>query len=355
MRPILLRSLGGLMLGLLLLMQGCASLPSVAGRPASSHLEPARDSRLGRAIIPLTEAHPDQSGVIPLKRGLDAFAARVLLADAAERSLDVQYYIWHDDLLGTLLLEALHARRRPRRAGETAARRRQHGRAWTMLAALDAHAEHRGAAVQPVRRSALAHRSDTSAISRALNRRMHNKSFTADNQATIIGGRNIGDEYFGAGDDALFVDLDVLAVGAGAGDVSSDFDRYWASVSAYPAERIVAREPRRGRADARRTRRQVDATPTRARTPRRSRTRSRQPARRTTAVRMGDNTHGQRRPAKGLGLATTDELQLLPQAAGSDRRPKQEFELVSPYFVPGERGHRGFRGDGPKRRAGAAS
>ena len=68
---------------------------------------------------------------------------------------------------------------------------------------------------------------------------MHNKSFTADNQATVIGGRNVGDEYFGAGHDVLFVDLDVLAVGQVVDDVSQDFDRYWASGSSYPARRLL--------------------------------------------------------------------------------------------------------------------
>ena len=72
-----------------------------------------------------------------------------------------------------------------------------------------------------------------------LNRRMHNKSFTADNQATIVGGRNIGDEYFEAGTAPLFVDLDVLEVGPVVHDVSREFDAYWNSESAYPARRIL--------------------------------------------------------------------------------------------------------------------
>src|SRR5690606_10261928 len=71
------------------------------------------------------------------------------------------------------------------------------------------------------------------------NRRMHNKSFTADNQATIIGGRNVGDEYFGAGEAVLFADLDVLAIGKAASDVSVDFDRYWESKSSYPVNLIL--------------------------------------------------------------------------------------------------------------------
>ena len=65
-----------------------------------------------------------------------------------------------------------------------------------------------------------------------VNHRMHNKSFTADNQATVVGGRNIGNEYFGAGNGVVFTDLDVLAVGAGVPEVSREFDLYWNSASA---------------------------------------------------------------------------------------------------------------------------
>jgi len=72
-----------------------------------------------------------------------------------------------------------------------------------------------------------------------VNRRMHNKSFTADNQATVVGGRNIADEYFGAGAGLTFADLDVVAVGPAVSDVSKQFDIYWNSASAYPASDFV--------------------------------------------------------------------------------------------------------------------
>ena len=92
------RWLAALTLGGSILLQGCTSLPPLDGRVASTHIAPAADSQLGRSITPLTAAHPGLSGVVPLLRGGDAFAARIRLADAAERSLDVQYYIWHKDL-----------------------------------------------------------------------------------------------------------------------------------------------------------------------------------------------------------------------------------------------------------------
>src|SRR6185295_2373967 len=76
-----------------------------------------------------------------------------------------------------------------------------------------------------------------------LNRRMHNKSFTADGQAAIVGGRNIGDEYFGAGEGVVFEDLDVIAVGAAVREVSQAFDLYWNSASAYPAAAVLGPAP----------------------------------------------------------------------------------------------------------------
>ena len=76
-----------------------------------------------------------------------------------------------------------------------------------------------------------------------LNRRMHNKSFTVDDRVTIVGGRNVGDEYFGASRDTLFIDLDVLAVGPVVKDVVLDFERYWHSASAAPAATVLAPAP----------------------------------------------------------------------------------------------------------------
>src|SRR3954463_9211302 len=86
---------------------GLCGLPSLADRTVSVRLQDTGGSTLGRSITPLTRAHAGLSGVVPLLSGRDAFAARGRLADAAERSLDIQYYIWHADISGTLLLDAL--------------------------------------------------------------------------------------------------------------------------------------------------------------------------------------------------------------------------------------------------------
>jgi putative cardiolipin synthase len=88
------------------LLTGCTTLPALDGRSVSSALgdEEARATPLGRAIAPRVEEHPGKSGIYPLQNPLDAFAARALLAQVAERTLDVQYYIWQGDTTGTLLL-----------------------------------------------------------------------------------------------------------------------------------------------------------------------------------------------------------------------------------------------------------
>ena len=101
-------ALGTLALSLIAgLIAVSGSLPSLEGRTASAAFLDTSATRLGRAIVPRAAAKPGKSGIYPLLDSRDAFAARVLLAQAAERSLDVQYYIWRNDLSGTLLFDAL--------------------------------------------------------------------------------------------------------------------------------------------------------------------------------------------------------------------------------------------------------
>src|SRR5690554_1993741 len=93
------------------LLVGCASLPPLDGRSISTALTDgeARDTPLGRALAPRVDAHPGKSGIASLSDPFDAFAARILLTRAAERTLDIQSYIWHGDTTGTLMLKAVLA------------------------------------------------------------------------------------------------------------------------------------------------------------------------------------------------------------------------------------------------------
>lgn len=207
----------------------CSTLPSLENRELSQALSvsTAKTTPLGKTIVPHANANPGKSGVYSLSEAREAFAARMLLAQAAERTLDIQYYIWRPDQTGTLLFEALHA------AADRGVRVRlllddiNTSGLDRMLSALDSHPLIEVRLFNPfiVRKPRIV--GFVTDFFRA-NRRMHNKSFTVDNQVTIIGGRNVGDEYFGATDNSLFEDLDVLAVGPVVDEVSQDFDRYWA-------------------------------------------------------------------------------------------------------------------------------
>ena len=332
------RWLAALTLGGSILLQGCTSLPPLDGRVASTHIAPASESQLGRSIMPLTAAHPGLSGVVPLLRGGDAFAARIRLADAAERSLDVQYYIWHKDLSGTLLADAL------RRAADRGVRVRillddsNTSGLDAPLAGLARHANVEVRLFNPF----LARQGRPLGFLfdfDRLNRRMHNKSFTADNLATIVGGRNVGDEYFDAGQDFLFVDLDALAIGPIVDAVSRDFDRYWASESSYPVEWIVPAIDPSAAADLARAAAQLEQSP--AAVDYRAAVDSSPFVRDLMARRLPIEWAAVRLvsddPAKGLGEAGADGL-LWSQLMKATRDPERDLKLISPYFVPGEDG-----------------
>lgn len=330
------------LLWLLVLLSGCTALPPQEDRSVS-HALPAdmvADTRLGLALQPELHRHPGQSGIYPLADGPEAFAARLLLAQVAERSLDVQYYIWRRDLSGYLLFRELVD------AADRGVRIRllldDHGSYGldTTLAYLNAHPNIEIRLFNPfvIRRTRLLEFvTDFSRV----NRRMHNKSFTADNLVTLIGGRNIGDEYFGAHDGMQFADLDVLAVGPVVADVSEDFDRYWASLSAYPAERILRQNSDHSAAQARLA--DLDQHPqtqaylqTLQHTALISRLLNNQLELEWAYTRMVSDD-----PAKGLGLAPPEAL-LPHQLMEIIGIPDTDVELISPYFVPTAAGVEAF-------------
>lgn len=333
-------SMTALCLGIL---TGCGLPPRATTNPTQA-LAPdvARDTPLGRAITPLAAEHPGKSGIHALADAHDAFAARMMLARTAQRSLDVQYYIWHDDMTGTMLMEALHA------AADRGVRVRllldDNGTSGldTVLAAMDAHPNIEVRLYNPfaVRwPKAIGYLTDF----RRLNRRMHNKSFTADNQATIVGGRNIGDEYFGAAEGVLFSDLDVLAVGPVVQDVSSDFDRYWASQSAYPVVGLLKPAgPDQLAALARRAA-AVEQSPAAAAYAEAMRQLPfiQQLLRGELALEWAPTRMVSDDPRKTLGTAPADAM-LSHQLHDIIGTPATDVELVSPYFVPTASGTAAF-------------
>jgi putative cardiolipin synthase len=330
--------------GTLAAIRGCHPLPSLADRSVSTAMTDTSDTRLGRGIEPIAAQHPSEAGIYGLADAREAFAVRMLLAQTADKSLDVQYYIWRGDLTGTLLLEAL------RGAGDRGVRVRMllddNGTSGLdfRLAALDAHVNIEVRLFNPfVIRSprAIGYLTDFF----RLNRRMHNKSFTADNQATVIGGRNVGDEYFDAAVEGalVFADLDVLAIGPVVRDVSTDFDRYWTSASAYPADRVLPVATPEALAGIRTAASLAERDPRAAAYM--SAIRDSPVVAQLIAGALGFEWARTRMvsddPAKGLGGAAPETL-LTEQLREIIGDPMRELELVSPYFVPTAQGVKAF-------------
>jgi putative cardiolipin synthase len=178
---------------------------------------------------------------------------------------------------------------------------------------------------------------------------MHNKSFTADNQVTIVGGRNVGDEYFGADTPVAFADLDVLALGAVVAGVSKSFDPYWNSESAYPAASLISQAP----ASAAEVKLNHDPSAKKyvealhARPLVRRLLAGKLPLEWAPARVVSDD------PAKVLTPPERTESHMLPRLQAALGDPARELDLVSPYFVPTKGGHGGAARDRTARREGA--
>jgi len=197
-------------------------------------------TRLHEAIDPALRAHPGESGFYALENGREAFAARALLAAAAQVSIDVEYYIWRRDSTGYLLFEALwDAAERGVRVRLLLDDNNTAGLDETLVA-LDAHKNIEVRLFNPLRHRR-ARWINYVLDFRRVNRRMHNKSFTVDNEVCVVGGRNIGDEYFDASSEVMFADLDVMAVGPIAAEVAGNFDLYFGSESSHPVQSLFGK------------------------------------------------------------------------------------------------------------------
>lgn len=239
----MIKPIGFLSIWLLLLaLVGCATLPENVDRPPSEAFTDTGNTAIGSAIAKETSDHPGQSGFLLLESGLDAFVARAVLARFAERSIDVQYYLYHDDLVGRLFTDQLvQAADRGVRVRLLVDDMDLSGRDLG-LAVLDAHPNIEVRIFNPFSRN-VGRPSQFITRFGSVTRRMHNKSFTVDNQATILGGRNIGNEYFEADPDLAFADLDVMGIGPVAREASASFDLYWNSQLAYPAGVLLGKPP----------------------------------------------------------------------------------------------------------------
>src|SRR5271156_5245383 len=227
---------------LALFLSGCAGLPRHVQKYPSEALSDPQTTSLGR-LIASEEGNKNLSGIRLLTSGEEALADLIALADHAERTLDIQYYLIHQDESAALLLRHL------RLAADRGVRVRVlvddlntvgEDRRFLHLS------EHANVEVRvfnpfPGGRFATWTRFVASATDiRRINHRMHNKLFVADNALAITGGRNIGDQYFTRDQYNNFIDLDVVAAGPIVPQLSASFDQFWNSKYAIPIATVAS-------------------------------------------------------------------------------------------------------------------
>jgi putative cardiolipin synthase len=235
-------------LGLVLLLAGCASLPPGSDFPktASSALARPQQTRMGQQLAAAKVGHDGTSGFKLLPVGIDSFLLRMEMAQAAERTLDVQYFLIQSDDTGQLLIEALL------KAADRGVRVR--------ILLDDAGAFGRDAQIRTLAANPnvelrlfnpfayrggldFLHTAEYLGNASRLNYRMHNKLIVVDNEIGIAGGRNVGDEYFQGGRALAFGDYDIIAAGPIVNQVSSSFDAFWNSPMAIPIEALSGGKP----------------------------------------------------------------------------------------------------------------
>ena len=215
----------------------CASVPLDYPKTASLALTDTEYTSLAKSFSNWRAADPDRNGFYPLTKGMDAFGARLKLMDAAELSIDAQYFLMKPDAAGLVfsgkLMEAADRGVRVRFLLDdifTTVDDRA-------LIVLNKHPNVELRIFNPISRKGLYYFNYLGHF-RIANRRMHNKSFTVDNQAAIVGGRNIAEEYFQLQTKEEFIDFDMLSAGPIVKDISASFDTYWNHKLAIPMEAL---------------------------------------------------------------------------------------------------------------------
>jgi putative cardiolipin synthase len=343
-----LRAFKTIACALLFLFAGCASLPKDYPRDPSYASDRWRETKLSRALAPSAEQHPGMSGFHVLGNGMDAFVARMVLADSAERTLDLQYYIFHGDFTGKLILDSLmRAADRGVRVrlliDDTAAKGRD-----PALAAIGSHTHVEVRVFNPAAgRSAASWLFSAAADFDRINHRMHNKMFVADNQAGVVGGRNIGDEYFGAREGVNFADMDLLAVGPVVRELSRSFDDYWNSEWAYPIEALYTEKPDPGALKKGRdmlTAHRSDAWDSEYAKRLHESDLLKKLLERDLPFIWAPTQIVYDRPEKaGSEGHPAEELKLGTKLKSTVAEPQSEFLISSPYFIPGREGVASFK------------
>jgi putative cardiolipin synthase len=318
-------------------MLGCSTMPrgSASPKTPSFALERPEDTRLGQQLLAASERHQGESGYHIINSGIDGLVTRIQMIDAAERTIDMQYFIFRGDKTGLLIAEALErAAGRGVRVrvlvddGDTVAGDQKIlalGREPNIEVRIFNPFDYRG-------HNAFLRRLDFVTHKGRLDYRMHNKLMVIDNSVALIGGRNIGAQYFQVEPDSQFADDDAFAAGVIAVKLSKTFDSYWNSEFAVPSTSLPlpkerSAEPKVSFADGG--------------TDYRARIASGKPlqdliaddaalhwARAAVVCDSPDKKDVEQRKKRGHLMA--------PEVTGAMREADTELLIVSPYFVPSE-------------------
>jgi putative cardiolipin synthase len=315
---------------------GCAGLPDPVDAPPVRAFAQPQNTPLGR-LAAASSPHPRLSGFRLLVSGEEALGSLITLADQAQRTLDVQYYLIHNDDSTRAVLERVHA------AADRGVRVRMllddihtAGEDDNLLH-LDDHPniEVRLFNPFPGGRFSMITRvvSSLTDLSR-INQRMHSKMFVADNALAITGGRNLGDAYFVRSPTSNFLDLDVVAAGPVVPQLSASFDRFWNNRLAYPVKALARRTeppPEGGKP--------VLATPSGGAGPPRSFRLAEDIARGRLDLAWAPAVVLSDRPSKiaSEGDPSRDEG-VAENVTALMRSARTELIVISPYYVPGEHG-----------------
>jgi len=207
----------------------CSTLPEKKVKQDSNYLQNYRENTyLEQKLSPLVKKHPKQTGFFLLENGLDAFAVRTALIKKAESKIDIQYYMIHEDKSGRAFFSVI------KQAADRGVKIRlliddiHLDNESSFLKDVAAHPNIEVRVFNPFDRRISRYPQFAFRLGK-ITRRMHNKSLTIDNQISIVGGRNIADEYFQLNKEVNFGDVDAVFIGPLVQEVSKSFDDYWNS------------------------------------------------------------------------------------------------------------------------------
>jgi len=336
---------------IIVLLPACAQLPTDFEAPPSYVIDDTDDTLLGKKFKEVQKNMQNEnkknSKMYLISDGVDAYVARAALLASAEKTIDVQYYIWHSDLIGKLLFNGLIV------AADKGVRVRIllddmpiNSETESLLYAID---QHKNIAVRLFNPFASRGFRTTSYLMnpRRINRRMHNKSFTVDNQFTIIGGRNIGNEYFSADENSNFEDIDVMAIGPVVNEIGAQFDLYWNSKVVYPVTAFDHNKATQNELESHRkklnefvqtkenSKYHLDVKDSDMY---QSIEKGELPQSKQSLVFDGEVHVIYDSPLKALGKSAEEVDYLKSKLEPYVEKIHKSFEIISPYFVPGKNG-----------------